>query len=174
MKQNIAMNMMVYSKDASLDKRHKTFLFTPAIPKAMIDKGSGTDDVYMCICFKNDKNEWESDILSKNFSDFSVASKIGGNDFMEVETPMLHPIPGGATAKPLITHHNALDMQMFLRIAPELYLKRLVVGGFERVFEINRNFRNEGVSPRHNPEFTMMEFYAAWRIRSSVKSISQR
>jgi lysyl-tRNA synthetase class 2 len=81
---------------------------------------------------------------------------------MEVETPMLHPIPGGAAAKPFVTHHNALDMQMFLRIAPELYLKRLVVGGFERVFEINRNFRNEGVSPRHNPEFTMMEFYAAY------------
>jgi lysyl-tRNA synthetase class 2 len=82
--------------------------------------------------------------------------------FMEVETPMLHPIPGGAAAKPFVTHHNALDMQMFLRIAPELYLKRLIVGGFERVFEINRNFRNEGVSPRHNPEFTMMEFYAAY------------
>ena len=84
------------------------------------------------------------------------------NDFMEVETPMLHPIPGGAAAKPFITHHNALDMQMFLRIAPELYLKRLVVGGFDRVFEVNRNFRNEGVSIRHNPEFTMMEFYAAY------------
>jgi lysyl-tRNA synthetase class 2 len=84
------------------------------------------------------------------------------NAFMEVETPMLHPIPGGAAAKPFITHHNALDMQMYLRIAPELYLKRLVVGGFERVFEINRNFRNEGVSVRHNPEFTMMEFYAAY------------
>ncbi|MGO3743299.1 lysine--tRNA ligase [Kerstersia sp.] len=82
--------------------------------------------------------------------------------FLEVETPMLHPIPGGASAKPFVTHHNALDMEMFLRIAPELYLKRLVVGGFERVFEINRNFRNEGVSPRHNPEFTMMEFYAAY------------
>ncbi len=84
------------------------------------------------------------------------------NEFMEVETPMLHSIPGGAAAKPFITHHNALDMQMFLRIAPELYLKRLVVGGFDRVFEVNRNFRNEGVSPRHNPEFTMMEFYAAY------------
>ncbi|WP_345798129.1 lysine--tRNA ligase [Castellaniella sp. MT123] len=83
-------------------------------------------------------------------------------DFLEVETPMLHPIPGGAAAKPFITHHNALDMEMYLRIAPELYLKRLIVGGFERVFEINRNFRNEGVSPRHNPEFTMMEFYAAY------------
>jgi len=82
--------------------------------------------------------------------------------FMEVETPMLHPIPGGANAKPFVTHHNALDQQMFLRIAPELYLKRLIVGGFERVFEINRSFRNEGVSVRHNPEFTMMEFYAAY------------
>ena len=82
--------------------------------------------------------------------------------FMEVETPMLHPIPGGANAKPFTTHHNALDQQMFLRIAPELYLKRLIVGGFERVFEINRSFRNEGISVRHNPEFTMMEFYAAY------------
>ncbi|MCB1981197.1 MAG: lysine--tRNA ligase, partial [Rhodoferax sp.] len=75
--------------------------------------------------------------------------------FLEVETPMLHPIPGGANAKPFVTHHNALDQQMFLRIAPELFLKRLLVGGFERVFEINRNFRNEGISVRHNPEFTM-------------------
>ena len=82
--------------------------------------------------------------------------------FMEVETPMLHPIPGGANAKPFKTHHNALDQEMFLRIAPELYLKRLIVGGFERVFEINRSFRNEGISVRHNPEFTMMEFYAAY------------
>ncbi|MCK9514438.1 MAG: lysine--tRNA ligase [Ottowia sp.] len=82
--------------------------------------------------------------------------------FMEVETPMLQPIPGGANAKPFVTHHNALDQDMYLRIAPELYLKRLVVGGFERVFEINRSFRNEGISVRHNPEFTMMEFYAAW------------
>lgn len=83
-------------------------------------------------------------------------------DFMEVETPMLQAIPGGATARPFITHHNALDMDMYLRIAPELYLKRLVVGGFERVFEINRNFRNEGLSTRHNPEFTMIEFYQAY------------
>jgi len=83
--------------------------------------------------------------------------------YMEVETPMMHSIPGGASAKPFETHHNALDMQMFLRIAPELYLKRLVVGGFEKVFEINRNFRNEGLSTRHNPEFTMLEFYEAYR-----------
>ena len=86
-----------------------------------------------------------------------------GNGFLEVETPMMHPIPGGAAAKPFATHHNALDMELFLRIAPELYLKRLVVGGFEKVFEINRNFRNEGLSTRHNPEFTMMEFYEAYR-----------
>jgi lysyl-tRNA synthetase, class II len=84
------------------------------------------------------------------------------NHFMEVETPMMQVIPGGASAKPFITHHNALDLDMYMRIAPELYLKRLVVGGFERVFEINRNFRNEGVSPRHNPEFTMMEMYMAY------------
>ena len=83
-------------------------------------------------------------------------------DFLEVETPMLQSIPGGAAARPFKTHHNALDMDMYLRIAPELYLKRLVVGGFERVYEINRNFRNEGVSTRHNPEFTMLELYVAY------------
>lgn len=83
-------------------------------------------------------------------------------DFLEVETPMMHIIPGGAAAKPFLTHHNALDMPLFLRIAPELYLKRLIVGGFERVYEINRNFRNEGLSTRHNPEFTMIEFYEAY------------
>jgi len=102
---------------------------------------------------------------------FHVRSRIIGEirsfmvarGFLEVETPMMHPIPGGAAARPFVTHHNALDMQLYLRIAPELYLKRLVVGGFERVFEINRNFRNEGISTRHNPEFTMMEFYEAYR-----------
>ena len=83
-------------------------------------------------------------------------------NFLEVETPMMHPIPGGAAARPFLTHHNALDMPLYLRIAPELYLKRLIVGGFERVFEINRNFRNEGLSTRHNPEFTMIEFYQAY------------
>ncbi len=92
----------------------------------------------------------------------SIRQYMVEHHFLEVETPMLHPIPGGANAKPFVTHHNALDQQMFLRIAPELYLKRLIVGGFERVFEINRSFRNEGISVRHNPEFTMMEFYAAY------------
>jgi lysyl-tRNA synthetase class 2 len=92
----------------------------------------------------------------------SIRSFMVEHGFLEVETPMLHPIPGGANARPFVTHHNALEQEMFLRIAPELYLKRLLVGGFERVFEINRNFRNEGISVRHNPEFTMMEFYAAY------------
>lgn len=92
----------------------------------------------------------------------SIRQFLSQRDYLEVETPMLQVIPGGATAKPFTTHHNAMDIDMYLRIAPELYLKRLVVGGFERVFEINRNFRNEGLSTRHNPEFTMLEFYQAY------------
>jgi lysyl-tRNA synthetase class 2 len=94
-------------------------------------------------------------------------------DFLEVETPMMQAIPGGAAARPFVTHHNALDMQLYLRIAPELYLKRLVVGGLERVFEINRNFRNEGLSPRHNPEFTMLEFYAAYADYRDLMDLSE-
>jgi lysyl-tRNA synthetase class 2 len=93
--------------------------------------------------------------------------------FMEVETPMMHPIPGGATARPFVTHHNALDLDMYLRVAPELYLKRLVVGGFERVYEINRNFRNEGVSTRHNPEFTMLELYQAYATYTDVMDLTE-
>lgn len=94
--------------------------------------------------------------------------------FLEVETPMMHPIPGGAAAKPFQTHHNTLDMDLYLRIAPELYLKRLVVGGLERVFEINRNFRNEGISTRHNPEFTMLEFYQAYADYEDLMSLSEK
>lgn len=93
--------------------------------------------------------------------------------FLEVETPMMHVIPGGATARPFITHHNALDIDMYLRVAPELYLKRLVVGGFDRVFEVNRNFRNEGLSPRHNPEFTMMEFYMAYADYNDLMDLTE-
>ncbi len=94
-------------------------------------------------------------------------------DFMEVETPMLQVIPGGASARPFVTHHNALDIDMYLRIAPELYLKRLVVGGFDRVFEINRNFRNEGLSTRHNPEFTMIEFYQAYADYNDLMNLTE-
>ena len=92
----------------------------------------------------------------------SMRGSLKERDFVEVETPMMHPIPGGAVARPFVTKHNALDRDLFLRIAPELYLKRLLVGGFERVFEINRSFRNEGLSTKHNPEFTMLEYYEAY------------
>ena len=94
-------------------------------------------------------------------------------DFLEVETPMMQPIPGGAEATPFKTHHNALGMDLYLRIAPELYLKRLVVGGFERVFEINRNFRNEGISTQHNPEFTMLEFYQAYATYTDLMDLTE-
>jgi lysyl-tRNA synthetase class 2 len=102
-----------------------------------------------------------------------IRSYLNANEFLEVETPMLQSIPGGATARPFITHHNALDMDMYLRIAPELYLKRLVVGGFERVYEINRNFRNEGLSTRHNPEFTMLEFYQAYANYNDLMNLTE-
>ena len=93
--------------------------------------------------------------------------------FLEVETPMMHPIPGGANAKPFVTHHNALDVERYLRIAPELYLKRLIVGGMEAVFEINRNFRNEGMDQTHNPEFTMIEFYWAYKTYLDLMEITE-
>jgi lysyl-tRNA synthetase class 2 len=94
-------------------------------------------------------------------------------DFVEVETPMMHPIPGGATAKPFKTHHNALDMELYMRVAPELFLKRLVIGGFERVFEINRCFRNEGISTQHNPEFTMLEFYQSYATYEDMMEMTE-
>ena len=110
-----------------------------------------------------------------------IRAYLDAMQFLEVETPMMHAIPGGAVALPFITHHNALDAEFYLRIAPELYLKRLVVGGFERVYEINRSFRNEGVSTRHNPEFTMLELYMAYAdeenlmdlLESLIRSVSQ-
>ena len=121
-------------------------------------------------------------IMSEDSRDtFRIRSKVisyirrffEDRDFMEVETPMLQVIPGGASARPFETHHNALDIDMYMRIAPELYLKRLVVGGFERVFEINRNFRNEGLSTRHNPEFTMIEFYQAYATFHDLMDITE-
>jgi lysyl-tRNA synthetase class 2 len=112
---------------------------------------------------------------------FETRSKVVGairqyldqNQFLEVETPMMHPIPGGAAARPFVTHHNTLDMDLYLRIAPELYLKRLLVGGFERVYEINRNFRNEGISIKHNPEFTMLEAYQAYGNNDTVMTLTE-
>ena len=104
----------------------------------------------------------------------SIRKNLEEAGFLEVETPMMHPIPGGANAKPFKTHHNALDKELFLRIAPELYLKRLLVGGFDRVFEINRNFRNEGISTIHNPEFTMLEFYEAYGTLEKTSQFVQK
>jgi lysyl-tRNA synthetase, class II len=104
----------------------------------------------------------------------SIRDTLRDESYMEVETPMMQPIPGGAAARPFKTHHHALDMEMFLRIAPELYLKRLVVGGVERVFEINRNFRNEGISTRHNPEFTMLEWYCAYEDWTYMMDLTER
>ena len=103
----------------------------------------------------------------------AVRKFLNDKDFIEVETPMLQPIPGGAAAKPFITHHNALDTDLYLRIAPELYLKRLIIGGFEKVFEINRNFRNEGISYKHNPEFTMLEFYQAYADYNDMMDLTE-
>ncbi len=103
----------------------------------------------------------------------SIREFFAARGYLEVETPMMHPIPGGAAARPFTTHHNALDMGLYLRIAPELYLKRLVVGGMEKVFEINRNFRNEGISTRHNPEFTMLEFYEAYQDHTYLMNFTE-
>lgn len=103
----------------------------------------------------------------------SIRAFLKQQDFLEVETPMMHPIPGGAAARPFVTHHNTLDMDLYMRVAPELYLKRLVVGGFERVFEINRNFRNEGISIQHNPEFTMLEFYYGYATYEDLMALTE-
>ncbi len=103
-----------------------------------------------------------------------IRNFLEGEEFLEVETPMMHPIPGGAAARPFITHHNALDIDLYLRIAPELYLKRLLVGGFEKVYEINRNFRNEGISTKHNPEFTMLELYQAYADYEDMMVLTER
>ena len=104
----------------------------------------------------------------------AVRRALDAQGFLEVETPMMHPIPGGAAAKPFVTHHNALDMDLFLRVAPELYLKRLLVGGFERVYEINRSFRNEGISVKHNPEFTMLEAYQAYGDHEDMMALTEQ
>jgi len=119
-------------------------------------------------------NEASRDVFKRRSAIVSyIRNFFNNNNYLEVETPMMQVIPGGATAKPFVTHHNALDMDLFLRIAPELYLKRLVVGGMDRVFEINRNFRNEGLSTRHNPEFTMIEFYQAYATYHDLMDLTE-
>ena len=119
----------------------------------------------------NERSRWTFAVRSRIVQ--AIREFMGRTNYLEVETPMLQPIPGGATARPFKTHHNALDMELYLRIAPELYLKRLLVGGIEKVYEINRNFRNEGISTCHNPEFTMMEVYAAYTNHHYMMSLMQ-
>ena len=154
------------TKRGELSVRVKTLRLMSESLRPLAEKFKGLADQE--ICYRQSyldlimNEESRERFLTRSKIIASIRNFMLANRFMEVETPMLHPIPGGANAKPFVTHHNALDMDMYLRIAPELYLKRLVVGGFERVFEINRNFRNEGLSVRHNPEFTMMEFYATY------------
>ncbi len=141
------------------------------------EKYKGLTDTETCyrqryIDLMVNKSTRETFIIRSKVID-SIRQFLKERRFLEVETPMMQPIPGGATAKPFVTHHNALDMNLYLRVAPELYLKRLVVGGFERVFEINRNFRNEGVSTRHNPEFTMLEFYEAYATYHDLMNLTE-
>ena len=155
---------------------HEAQLLTKSL-RPLPDKHHGLSDMEMryrqryvdLIVNEDSRNAFK--IRSKLIS--AIRRYMESKDFMEVETPMMQVIPGGASARPFITHHNALDQEMFLRIAPELYLKRLVVGGFERVFEINRNFRNEGLSPRHNPEFTMIEFYMAYADYNDLMDLTE-
>jgi lysyl-tRNA synthetase class 2 len=119
----------------------------------------------------NDSTREAFKIRSKTLA--AIRSQLDALSFMEVETPMMHPIPGGAVARPFVTHHNTLDMQLYLRIAPELYLKRLIVGGLGRVYEINRSFRNEGISTQHNPEFTMLELYQAFADYEDIMDLTE-
>ncbi len=151
-------------------------LLTKAL-RPLPDKYHGLSDVeakyrqrYLDL-IANEKSRETFQIRTKTIT--AIRDYLVSQRFLEVETPMMQVLPGGAAAKPFVTHHNALDMQLYLRIAPELYLKRLLVGGFERVFEINRNFRNEGLSVRHNPEFTMLEFYQAYSDFQEGMSITE-
>jgi len=167
---------------------HEVTLITKSI-RPMPDKFKGLSDIetrYRQRYLDLMSNEEQKDVfLNRTKVIESVRDSLKERNFIEVETPMMHPIPGGAVARPFVTQHNALDRELFLRIAPELYLKRLLVGGFERVFEINRSFRNEGLSTKHNPEFTMLEYYEAYTtldntieftenmIKKSCKEINQ-
>ncbi|MBA2654160.1 MAG: lysine--tRNA ligase [Gammaproteobacteria bacterium] len=157
-------------------KAHNLVFLTKTL-RPLPDKFHGLNDQELCYrqryldIMVNEKSRQTFLIRSKIIE--AMREFLCAKDFLEVETPMMHVIPGGAAAKPFKTHHNALDMELYLRIAPELYLKRLVVGGFERVFEINRNFRNEGISTRHNPEFTMIEFYQAYADYNDLMNLTE-
>jgi len=161
-----AVGVLFKTKTGELSVRVERFVLLTKSLRPLPDKWHGIADTEMRYrrryvdLIMNEESRRIFEMRSRIIS--HLRSFLDTRGFLEVETPMLHPIPGGAAAKPFKTHHNALDIDMYLRIAPELYLKRLTVGGFERVYEINRNFRNEGVSTRHNPEFTMLELYQAY------------
>lgn len=169
--------VMFKTKTGELSIKVKDIQLLAKTLRPLPDKFHGLSDQE--ICYR--KRYLDIMVNEKSRQTFLIRSKIIEairnflikRDFLEVETPMMQVIPGGAAAKPFITHHNALDMELFLRIAPELYLKRLVVGGFERVFEINRNFRNEGLSTRHNPEFTMLEFYQSYANYNDLMDLTE-
>ncbi|MCK5379428.1 MAG: lysine--tRNA ligase, partial [Acidobacteria bacterium] len=144
---------------ASVEVLAKSLRPLPEKHKGLTDPETRARQRYLDLLANADEREV---FVMRSRAVSAIRRFLEGRGFMEVETPMMQPIPGGAVARPFITHHNTLDIDLYLRIAPELYLKRLIIGGFERVFELNRNFRNEGISTRHNPEFTMLEFYWAY------------
>jgi lysyl-tRNA synthetase class 2 len=166
------------TKTNELSIKAKNIVLLSKALRPLPDKFHGLSDHELCYrqryldLIMNEKTRRIFTIRSKTIDFIRDYLKQAG--FMEVETPMMQVIPGGAAARPFITHHNALDMDLYLRIAPELYLKRLVVGGFEKVFEINRSFRNEGISTRHNPEFTMLEFYQAYATYEDMMDFTER
>lgn len=165
------------TKTGELSIKAQTIKLLAKTLRPLPDKFHGLADQEICYrkryldILVNDKSRQTFYIRSKVVA--AIRDFLTSRDFLEVETPMMQSIPGGAAAKPFKTYHNALDLELFLRIAPELFLKRLVVGGFERVFEINRNFRNEGLSTRHNPEFTMLEFYQAYADYEDLMNLTE-
>lgn len=169
--------VLFLSKTGEKTVRVETFMLLSKIVQTLPEKWHGLKDVetryrhrYVDLIVNDDVRsvfKKRSEIIR------SIRRFLDDRGFMEVETPMMQPIPGGARAKPFITHHNALNMDLYLRVAPELYLKRLLVGGFEKVYEINRNFRNEGISVRHNPEFTMMELYQSYADYEDMMNITE-
>lgn len=168
---------MFITQKGEITLRVKEFTLLSKNVRPLPEKYHGLTDVeiryrkrYLDLIVNRDVKET---FLKRNKIMNELRSFLNNRGFLEVETPMMHPILGGAAARPFITHHNALDMELYLRIAPELYLKRLIVGGFDRVYEVNRNFRNEGISTRHNPEFTMMELYQAYADFNDMMNLTE-
>ena len=168
---------LFYTQTGELTLRAIKYVILSKNTRPLPDKFHGLSDVelrYRQRYVDLIMNDEVMDTMKKRFEIIKfIRNYLSSKGFYEVETPMLHPIAGGAAAKPFITYHNALDQEMYLRIAPELYLKRLLVGGFEKIFEINRSFRNEGISIKHNPEFTMMELYQAYADFNTMMNLAE-